>query len=216
MKDFPIFTTEYGVASLILKEIPYRQEAYIRVQDVQPGKLAEHLRECVSFCCMAGAERVFAGGHEALEEYPLHTTVVEMSGTAWVDANKLENLFPVTEQTVSQWRRIYNERMAGVDNAGTLVSMDEKWILNSGGAYFVHHNGELLGIGWLEDAKLLAVAAVRKGAGERVMHTLMSLAEGSWMTLEVASTNIRAIRLYEKLGFLKIKELTRWHRIFPE
>ena len=38
MKDFPCFATDDGVASLILKEIPYRQEAYIRFQDVQPGR----------------------------------------------------------------------------------------------------------------------------------------------------------------------------------
>ena len=35
MKDFPLFTTENGVASLILKEIPYRSEAYIILRDTQ-------------------------------------------------------------------------------------------------------------------------------------------------------------------------------------
>ena len=58
MKDFPVFTTDYGVSSLILREIPYRREAYIHIQDVQPDQLAEHLRECVSFCRMAGAESI--------------------------------------------------------------------------------------------------------------------------------------------------------------
>ena len=72
------------------------------------------------------------------------------------------------------------------------------------GAYFVHRDGELLGIGWLDDCKLLAVAAVKSGAGEVVMHTLMSLVEEDQMTLEVASTNTRAIRLYEKLGFQQV------------
>ena len=40
---------------------------------------------------------------------------------------------------------------------------------------------------------------MKPGAGERVFYTLMSLVEGADMTLEVASTNQRAIRLYEKL-----------------
>ena len=31
------------------------------------------------------------------------------------------------------------------------------------------------------------------------------------MALEVASTNARAIRLYEKLGFLKTAEVSRWY-----
>lgn len=70
MKDFPCFATDDGVASLILKEIPYRQEAYIRFQDVQPGRLAPFLEECVSFCRMAGAEKIYAQGHRELARYP--------------------------------------------------------------------------------------------------------------------------------------------------
>ena len=212
MRDFPLFTTDFGVASLVLKEIPYREEAYITIQDVQPDGFEEHLKECVSFCRMAGAEKIYAKGHEALEQYPLHTTVYEMRATAWVDKDQLACLFPVTEETVGRWRRIYNERMRAVDNAGTLESRDEKKILE-GGAYFVHRDGELLGIGWMEDTKLLAIASAKPGAGEQVMYTLMSLVEGADMTLEVASTNERAIRLYEKLGFLKTAEISRWYRV---
>ena len=213
MRDFPIFTTEYGVSSLILKEIPYKNEAYIRIRDVQEGFFAEHLEECVSFCRMAGAERIFAADHEKLAQYPLHNTVLEMRGTAWVDKEKLVNLFPVTEATAGKWRSIYRDRMQNVDNAGILESRDEKQLVESSGAYFVHKAGDLLGIGWLDDCKLLAVAAVKKGAGETVMHTLMSLVEGDPMTLEVASTNTPAIRLYEKLGFLKTREKTRWYQV---
>ena len=211
VKDFPVFATEYGVSSLILREVPYRQESYIHIQDVQPDGFSEHLKECVSFCRMVGAEKIYARGSTLLESCPMHTAVYEMRGTAWVDPAKLENLFPVTEETVSRWRGLMNERMRGVDNAATLTAADEKKIIQSGGAYFVHHEGELLGLGWMEDTKLLLVAAVKPGAGERVMHTLMSLVEGSDMTIEVASTNIRAISLYEKLGFMKSRELFRWY-----
>jgi len=212
MRDFPIFTTEYGVSSLFLKEIPYKKQAHIRIRGVQEGFFAEHLQECVSFCRMAGAERIFAADHEALEKYPLYVTVYEMRGTAHTDPEKLANLFPVTQDTVGQWRRIYNERMAGVDNAGTLEARDEVKIMQ-GESYFIHRNGKLMGIGWIEDGKLLAVASVEKGAGETVMHTLMSLLEGQAMTLEVASTNEKAIRLYEKLGFIKTAEKTRWYEL---
>lgn len=213
MRDFPIFTTEYGVSSLVLKEIPYKKVAYIRISSVWDDYFAEHLAECVSFCRMAGAERIFAAGNEKLSAYPVYTSVLEMRGEAWVAPEKLVNLFPVTESTVGKWRGIYNEAMVSVDNAGTLEYRDENRITESGGAYFIHDNGELLGIGWLEDTKLLAVAAVKKGAGERVMHTLMSLVEGAAMTLEVASTNERAIRLYEKLGFLKTSEVVKWYEV---
>ena len=213
MRDFPVFTTENGVGSLVLKEIPYKKQAYIRIRAVQEEFFGEHLRECVSFCRMVGAERIFAAGDARLAQYPHYTAVLEMRGTAWVDRGKEMSLFPVTEATVSQWRSIYNESMGCVDNAGTLESRDEKRIVESTGAYFVHDNGTLMGIGWLEDNKLLAIASVKKGAGEQVMHTLMSVMEGETMVLEVASTNVRAIRLYERLGFVTTQEIVSWYDV---
>jgi len=213
MRDFPMFTTQYGVVSLLLKEIPYKQTAYIRIREVQEDFFREDLAECVAFCWMCGAEAVYAAGHEKLEEYPLYTAVVRMRGTARVETEKVKCLFPVTEKTVSRWRSIYNEAMVEVDNTATLESRDEEQILTSGGVYFVHEEGRLLGIGWLEEEKLLAVAAVEKGAGETVMHTLLSLREGLPVELEVASTNEKAIRLYEKLGFVKTGEVARWHDV---
>ena len=213
MRDFPIFDTEYGVSSLFLKEIPYKNEAYIRIRSAEEGFFGEHLAECVSFCRMCGAERVLAADHEALEGYPLFASILEMRGTAWVDKEKLKNLFPVTEATVGKWRQLHNEKLRDVDCSATLTSREEAEILGSGGAYFVHDNGALLGLGWVEDCRLKNVAAVKPGAGECVMHTLMSLIEGASMDLEVASTNKRAIRLYEKLGFLKVGEKTRWFSV---
>ena len=186
MRDFPMFPTEYGLSSLTLKEIPYKKQAFIHIREVQPGFLQEHLKECVSFCRMCGAEAIFAAGNEELAELPLYTAVVEMRGRAVVDREGLKSLFPVTEATVTQWRNIYNERMRFVDNTATLETRDEKKIVESGGAYFVHDNGELLGIGWMDDTKLLAVASVKKGAGEAVMNTLLSLVEEADVTLEVA------------------------------
>lgn len=213
MRDFPIFDTEYGIASLFLKEIPYKNEAYIRIREVWGDGFAELLKECVSFCRMAGAEKIYAADHESLEVYPLFASVLQMRGTAIVDPEKLKNLFPVTEATVQKWRQIHNERLQRVDCAATLTSREEKEILSSGGAYFVHDNGRLLGIGWVEGCELKSVAAVEAGAGEMVMHTLMSLIEGQQMVLEVASTNTRAIQLYQRLGFLVTGEKTRWYSI---
>ena len=212
MRDIPVFTTEYGVASLVLREIPYRQEAYISIQSsCQPKEL---LDECIGFCRACGAEKIYARNHEFLEKYPLHTAILKMRGIARVDECKVENLWPVTEETVSQWRQFMNERLKDVDNAATLDGTSEKEILERGGACFVHKNGELLGGGWLANGELLLIAAAVPGAGERVMHTLMSLQPDEPIELEVASTNTRAIRLYEKLGFVKASELRQWYKVF--
>ncbi len=212
MKDFPFFTTESGLSSLILREVPYRQEAYIHIQDVQPEGFEAHLQECLSFCRMVGAQKIYARGHCALEGYPT-ASIYEMRGTAWVDPAQLAQVFPVTEKTVGQFRQLLNEKLRSVDHAATLTAAREPEILASSGACFVHDRGELLGLGWLEDTRLLVVAAVKPGAGERVMHSLMSLAEGQIITLEVAAANTRAIRFYERLGFLKTGEALRWHRV---
>ena len=211
MKNIPMFTTEYGVATLVLKEIPYRNLSYILIRaSEQPKELIE---ECSSFCRACGAEHLYATGHEYLEHYPLHSVIYEMQMEARADESQVESLWPVTEQTVGKWRQICNERMRSVDNAATQEAADEKQILESGGAYFVHREGELLGIGWISKGELLVVASCVPGAGERVMHTLMSLMPGETMKLEVVSTNTRAIRLYERLGFVKTRERSRWYKI---
>ncbi len=211
MRNFPFFTTEYGVASLTLQEIPYRGAAYVHIREVQPEFFREHLRECVAFCRMAGAEAVYAAGHGALEDFPLYTAVLEMRGEARPDPEKVRSLFPVTRETVGRWREAYNKAMRGIDNASTLEAREEKRIAESGGAYFVHDSGDLLGIGWLEENRLLAIAAAKPGAGELVLHSLMTLAEGETVVLEVASTNERAIHLYKKMGFLQTGEVSRWY-----
>lgn len=212
MKDIPIFTTDFGVGSLILKEIPYKQVAFVHVQDVQPGGLEAHLTECVGFCRAAGAERVLATGHPELARYPLDSTVQVMS-LAYEPQEPPAMLWPVTEKTVARWREIYNRAMADFDNHATLTSRDEEEIISSGGAYFVHQNGKLLGLGWFREERLLALVSVVPGMGAVVAQTLFTAMEQDRITLEVASTNARAIRLYEKLGFLKTGEREHWYKI---
>ena len=212
MKDFPMFTTEYGVASLILREVPYRQEAYIIIQSTQQPK--ELLEECISFCRVVGAERIYARGHEFVESCPLHCAIYEMRGQVTVDEQKTANLWPVTPENIGAWRDFLNSRMKGIDNAGTLEKSGEKEILDLGGAYFVHRDGELLGAGWIVDGELMLIAAAEKGMGEQVLHTLLSAAASEEIRLQVVSTNERAIGFYEKMGLIKTAELRRWYRVF--
>lgn len=211
MKDFPVFPTSHGAASLTLKEIPYRQEAYIQLQSTQEPELL--LEECVRFCTACGAEKIYASGHDCLEQYPLFTTVCQMKGCLFLSEEEIPSMFPVTEATVSKWRALYNQKMQGVDSASTLEIRDEAKILESGGAYFIHDAGVLLGIGWLAGDELKALAAVKPGAGERLCKAMQSLIPQQTITLEVASTNEKAVRLYERLGFLKTAEAARWYRV---
>ena len=212
MKDIPMFDTETGVSSLVLKEIPYKQVAYVKVQSVQPDGLKEHLQECVSFCRMCGAERVFATGHAGLAKWPLYCSVITMALGLTASSELGAKLFPVTEETAAKWREIYNDRMSQVDNTATLTARDEKKLLE-GGAYFVHEAGELLGIGWMKGSELLCIASVKPGAGARVLQALLTLADSDRVKLDVASTNVRARRLYERLGFIAVEEKSKWYQI---
>ena len=209
MKEFPVFTTEYGVASLTMKQIPYRGEAYIQVQDSAPGQREALIRECADFCRAAGAEKILVTPAEGEPDI----RILEMRGVPSLDFEEVQNIFPVTEETVSRWREIANQRLRLVDLAAMLEKKDEQRILSSGGAYFIHSQGTLLGIGWLEGEELKLLASVVPGAGYQVAQTLLSVQPGQSIRLEVASTNGKAIRLYERLGFLPVAELETWQEL---
>ena len=212
MKNIPVFATENGVATLILKEIPYYQTAFVKIQDTQTPK--EFLEECVGFCRMVGAETVFAAGHKYLEDFPLHTEIWNMRvfRDSLPDTEAL--LMPVTEETIDQWRDIYNQKMSSVANASYMTAADGKKLLAEGHGYFVHLNGEMLGIGIASGNQIDAVASVKRGSGKDCVLALNHALAGDEVTLEVASTNFPALKLYEKLGFIRNSLISRWHKIF--
>lgn len=211
MNDIPVFTTEYGVASLFLREIPYRARAHIKIQSsLEPEKLLE---ECVAFCRMCGAQWIDAAGHPYLEKYPLITAIVAMQCDRASISDTDACLFPVTEQTVDKWLKIYNDRMADVPNAAYMDSKDGKQLLKTGDGYFVHRDGKLLGIGKAAGDFIDTVIAAEKGMGETVVQALTSVLVEDTVQLWVASANLRAIRLYERMGFVTVKELSRWYRV---
>lgn len=209
MQDIPIFDTEFGVGSLALREVSYRQEAYITVGAVSDGK--RFLEEAAGFCTAVGAESVYATGHEAAERFPLYNTVLLLAA----DKESLEKttacLFPVTEETASEWKRLYNEKFRKVPNAATITDKDIKDIMGS--CYFVLRDGVLLGIGKAEGDRIGAIAAFVPGAGKDVVLALAHSLPGDRVTIEVASANPKAYNLYERLGFIKVQERIKWYKI---
>ena len=211
MKDIPMFTTEYGVASLVLKEIPYTATAYVKLlSSLEPEKL---LHECIQFCRMCGAETIDAAGDPILESYPLVTAMYAMQCPKDALAPTDDSLFPVTEQTLSRWLEIYNDRMASVPNAAYMDSRDGRELLKTGDGYFVHREGKLLGIGKAAGDTIDAVIATERGMGETVVRALASALSADMVHLTVASANNRAVALYDRLGFTKTAEISRWYRV---
>ena len=211
MRDFPVFSTENGVGSLILKEIPYSGIAYIKILDASAP--TDFLKECVDFCKMAGCKKIYASGHEMLEEYPYTTSIWKMRANRGCLPETEAALFPVTEKTSHKWMEIYNEKMQNIPNASHMSLRDMDRLIQEGGGYFVHIDDTLLGIGKISSEQIDCVISLRKGAGEQVVAALNHGISGEYVQLEVASTNTKAVTLYERLGFIKTAEISRWYEV---
>lgn len=214
MKDIPVFTTEHGAAALILREIPYRQIAYITLHDtLEPALLLE---ECVGFCKACGAERIVAKGHAFLESFPFETEILQMACPRCAIGQTDALAIAVTPDTLSAWRRIYNEKMANVPHASYMTESDGKELLAKADGYFVYRGEQLLGIGKASDGTIHTLAAVVPGAGEAVTKALAALLKEDTIQLTVAGTNEKALRLYERLGFQKTGAVSAWYRVNME
>ena len=211
MRNIPVFTTEFGVASLVLKEIPYKKTACVHIQTT--WDLPALLEECTGFCRAAGAEIVYATGHGDLAAYPLFCTVIPM------EMNRLDlpetdaAAVPVTEKTLERWRQIYNEKMKEVDHAAFMDTVDARKMLAQGSGYFVMCGNEEAGIVMTAQDKLEALAATAPGGGRECVLVLKKLLTGPRIRLEVASTNTRALKLYESLGFQPCGGEKAWYKI---
>lgn len=211
MKNIPMFTTESGVASLILEEIPYKRCAYIRIQSaLDPEQL---LADCIAFCRAAGAVDIYAAGSEYLNSYPVFTEIWEMSASR--DGLTVGNaeLVPVNQSNLEHWCQIYNQRMADVSNAATMTATAAKNLLETADAYFVYSDNVCIGIGKAKDDRVEAVASCVPGRGSDVLLALCNVLTGEYVKLQVATTNKRAVRLYEKHGFMKMDTISCWYRV---
>lgn len=211
MKDLPLFTTPNGVATIILRNVPYTRTAYIRLCDaVAPG---EFIKECCDFCRAVGAERVFATGHELLSQYDLHTRILKMQR----DNNLPETdaaVLPVQAETMEQWREIYNEKMATVPTAAMISFHEAKKYLAEGNCYFVHQGDTLLGIGVVSENRIDAIASIVPGEGRRVLSALSKALLSDTIELYVAENNLPAMKLYQSLDFVTTGVVEQWHKIF--
>ena len=212
MKDIPVFATEYGIASLVLKEIPYQSAAYVTVRDsLEPERLLE---ECIGFCRACGADRIYATGHSELESRPLYTVMWQMQCSLEALPDTDAALWPVQENTLKQWQQIYNDKVRNLPNGAWMTDADARKMIEKGDGYFIHRGETLLGIGRASGDTIDWVASLQPGAGRDVVLALSHAITEETVLLTVASVNIKAVKLYENLGFLKNKELSRWFQIF--
>lgn len=211
LRNIPAFTTQNGVASLTLSEIPYIKTAYIRIHDSQ--QLNEFMNECCDFCIAVGAHHIYATGHECLENRPIHTKIIRMCRTREGLPETQAALFPVQQKTLDMWRELYNKRMQGIDNCAYMTRKKAEEYLQKGNAYFVHCGNALLGFGAASGENIDTLGSVIPGAGQDVLLALNHALSGERICVEVATTNTRAVNLYNRLGFVATEELSAWYKI---
>ena len=211
MRNIPLFSTELGVASLVLEQIPYTAMGFVHIHDTANPEA--FIEECAGFCRAAGADVVLACGNAIPEQYPLAYEVLAMTADLDSIADTDASVIPVTEQTLDLWIQLYNKKMASVDGAAYMSSTDGKKLLTAGCGYFVHRDGKLLGIGKAHGEELEAIAATEPGMGKTVFCALCHCLSGPMVRLQVASTNTRAIGLYERLGMVCTGMEKSWYRI---
>lgn len=211
MRDFPMFTTENGVASLVFREVPYRGIAYIIIRSSEsPEKL---LKECCDFAHAVGAKEIFASGHDFLQAHPFHTAIYSLAAEKDRIQPGTASIFPVTKDTLERFREIYNQKMRSVPNSAYMTSSSAEEMLQKGQGYFIHSNGELLGIGMIDGNEIKALASCCPGGGAEVLRSLCQGIFDDTVCLECASENKKALALYQREGFVIRKELSRWYRI---
>ena len=212
MKDIPIFTTQYGAASLVLREIPYQGTAYIRV--LTASQLQGLLEECVGFCRAVGACQVFATAPEDLEGYPLYTSILRLRCMKEQLGDTDAALFPVQEHTLEEWLRIYREKVMKIPNGAWMTDADGRRMLADGSGYFIHREGKLLGIGKLGEGTIEFLASAASAAGADIVRALSHALFSEDVCLDVADANVKAVKLYESMGFIPVQVLSKWYKIF--
>lgn len=200
MKDIPLFTGSHGMASLILREIPYRGEAYIHLRAVFDSQEAL-IRECGSFCRMAGAERTYVSGKGDFSGYPVYATLIERS-ILCRNLPKTTALAVPTDDS-DTWLQLYREKFKAVPAANSCPEPK--------GLYFIEQDGRHIGLGQLEGSCLRSLAALQRGKGIDCVCAMAALCDNEMLTLLCAVENLPAMRLYDKLGFSRGNVQEVWY-----
>lgn len=204
MRDIPVFTVPSGIATLILREIPPRGEAYVLLRGVFTTQ-EELLAECAQFCRAAGAERIYFGGADVRAEGTAYATLLPRSILRASLPPTGAQAVPIRPDEADEWQRLYRARFHDVPAASSVCDTRD--------AYFVVENGRRIGLGAVSGDTLRAVAALERGRGSDCVCALAALAQGERLRLTCAAENRPAMRLYDRLGFDTGAAVERWYAL---
>ena len=215
MKDIPVFTGAHGIATLVLAQIPWSGCGYVLVRSVWDDAAA-FLEECLGFCRACGAERVYATWE--LEDLPAEHAydmiAMEVAKAALPEGATME-VEELTEENSGAFLAIYNQCFQTVPGAASYSQKDIERLLGEETAYLASVDGEYAAVAEISKKGLEAVAVLpeHKGLGYALTRTVLEKVPSTVIELKVASTNTRAIGLYERLGFKSCGILSRWWKL---
>ncbi len=215
MKDIPVFTGAHGIATLVLKEIPWSGCGYVLVRSVWDDAAA-FLEECLGFCRACGAEQVYASWElEALPADHAYDMLQMEIGKAALPPLAPVEVEDLTEENSEAFIEIYNKCFQTVPGSASYSRKDAERLLGEETAYLVSVDGAYAAIAEISRKGLEAVAVLpeHKGLGSRLTRTVLEKVPSTVIKLKVASTNARAIRLYERLGFAHSGVLSHWWKL---
>ena len=215
MKDIPVFTGAHGTASLILKQVPFSGCAYVIVRSIWTNAAA-FLDECLGFCRAVGAEQAYATWEQAELPLPHGYDMVrmQMEKKDLPSAEPLD-LQPVTAQTAREYRTLYNEAFRSVPNSVACTEEDTKRLIREETGFLVFRGGEAVALAEISQKALeaIAVSPGAKGLGFPLAVAALQMVPCATVQLKAASSNARAMALYERLGMKQTAVLSRWWKL---
>ena len=217
MRNIPMFTAANGMASLILREIPYSGRAYIMVRSVWNGQTDALLQECAQFCRAAGAKEIFAS--DGKKDLPAEHAYDILRLTAERDAMPVPEqpveLEPVSGKNGSTYLEIYNSCFRDVPGAASYDKKDLQRLMTQENGFLARKDGAYAGVVELDSDGIAGIAVLPRyrGLGYDLALTALQQVKAETLCLKVADTNHRAMALYRRLGFGNDTLVSRWWRI---
>ena len=219
MNNFPVYLSQWGTATLILREIPYKKTAYILLRTVLEEQVELLIQDCAAFCRNCGAENCFVAAAESetvipgTPAYALQRMTAEKAALPLLENPfRLEPLCPDNEDL---YISLYNRCFRTVSNAATYDRKELQRVYRMAQQGFLAYLEDTpCGMGELHENELAAVGLLPeyRGMGKYLTLALLERCPGPELSLTVVSDNYRALALYEKLGFRTESIVSRWYR----
>lgn len=217
MKNIPMFTSSYGVATLILREIGWSGHAYVLVRSVWNGRTAQLLEECRGFCRAVGAEEIYASWetNELPAEHAYDMIAMIRPKADLPEPAQSVELEQVTPETAEEYLRIYNRCFRDVPSAASYDRKSLEPLYGEDLAWLARVDGQFAGVAEISKEGLEGIAVLPefRGLGRELALSVLPMVPSPTLRLKVASTNRRAMALYVRLGFVREKLERRWYRL---